>query len=171
MAVTGLLLFGFVVAHMLGNLQIFFGRDVLNGYAEKLKDMPGALWTARLGLLTVFGVHIVAALRLAREYRAARPVPYVREETIEASYASRTMVLSGLVMSAGHDELQLTLAIDCLTVLLKETLSEQIADRRRTLHQAEKEAGPPPMEMIRAVTELQHELTNVEHRFDKYRSA
>ncbi len=80
-------------------------------------------------------------------------------------------VLSRLVMSAGHEELQLTLAIDCLTVLLKETLNEEIADRRRTLHQAEKEAGPPPTEIIRAVTDLQHELTNVEHRFDKYRSA
>ena len=98
-------------------------------------------------------------------------VPDVNRVLGRLAEEPQRQVLSRLVMSAGHDELQLTLAIDCLTVLLKETLSEQIADRRRTLHQAEKEAGPPPMEMIRAVTELQHELTNVEHRFDKYRSA
>ena len=65
-AVTGLGLFAFVIGHMLGNLQIFMGPDVLNGYAHKLKATPATLWTVRLGLLGFFVAHMAVALRLAR---------------------------------------------------------------------------------------------------------
>ena len=100
MAVTGLGLVGFVIIHMLGNLLIFAGPDALNGYAEALKHNPGLLWTARSGLFLLFVVHIALALRLSMQNKAARPNRYVYEETIEATWASRHMLLTGLVLLA-----------------------------------------------------------------------
>src|SRR5262249_23350439 len=76
MAVSGLALFGFVIAHMLGNLQIFLGPEPLNAYAEFLKSKPGFLWAARLGLLLMVVLHILTSVQLTRENRAARPVAY-----------------------------------------------------------------------------------------------
>ena len=61
MAVTGLLLVGFVIAHMLGNLQVFAGPEQINAYARKLKDLGPLLWAMRIGLLAVFVVHVAAA--------------------------------------------------------------------------------------------------------------
>ena len=63
MALTGLGLLLFVIAHMLGNLQVFTGRDKLNSYAEGLQRLGPLLWAARLGLLAMFGIHVVTALR------------------------------------------------------------------------------------------------------------
>src|SRR5205823_5454948 len=93
MAVTGLALIGFVVVHMLGNLQIYLGADQLNGYAQALKAKPALLWTARLLLLAIFVVHIVLGVRLTRTNLDARPVGYVCEDTVQASWASRHMFL------------------------------------------------------------------------------
>ncbi len=100
MALTGLALAGFLVAHMAGNLLVFGGQDALNAYAAWLKRSPVVLWGARLGLLAMFGLHVATGLRLWRQNRAARPERYVRESTIEASLASRSMVLTGLVVLA-----------------------------------------------------------------------
>lgn len=99
-AVTGLLLIGFVIGHAVGNLLIFAGPDALNGYAQALKARPALLWSARLGLLFVFGLHLVYALRVSLENKAARPQRYVYEDTLEASFASRHMLLTGLVLLA-----------------------------------------------------------------------
>ncbi len=96
MAITGLLLFGFLVAHLLGNLLLLQGADAMNDYAAFLKSKGALLWAARLGLLAVFVLHVVTGIRLARQNRAARPVPYARETTIQASLASRSMVFTGL---------------------------------------------------------------------------
>lgn len=98
MAVTGLLLFGFVFVHMLGNLQIFLGQDALNDYAKHLADLPALLWPARVVLLSLLLLHIGTAISLSFENRRARPVRYVRETTIQASYASRTMMMSGVIV-------------------------------------------------------------------------
>ena len=76
MAVTGLLLFGFVVAHLLGNLQLLKGPEAINSYAKMLHDLGPLLWVARLGLLAIFVLHVVTAIRLSRANKAARPVPY-----------------------------------------------------------------------------------------------
>src|SRR5436309_3315518 len=76
-AVTGWILTGFVLVHMLGNLLVYAGREPLNNYAHTLKDNPGLLWTARLGLLLAFLVHIVLSLKLKLKNQAARPTPYV----------------------------------------------------------------------------------------------
>jgi succinate dehydrogenase / fumarate reductase cytochrome b subunit len=100
MAITGLLLTGFVLAHMTGNLLLYAGPDALNAYAAALKSHPALLWTARLGLLAVFLLHLFLALRLAAQNRKARPVPYQFERTIQASWASRHMLLTGLVLLA-----------------------------------------------------------------------
>ncbi len=96
MAVTGLLLFGFVVAHLLGNLQLLAGPDKLNAYAKWLHDLGPGLWAARIGLLAVFVLHVLTGIRLARANKAARPVAYAQQATAKATFASRSMVLTGL---------------------------------------------------------------------------
>lgn len=100
MAVTGLLLIGFVVGHMAGNLLVYAGRDALNTYAQALKANPGLLWAARLALLLVFVVHVLLGLLLAFENKTARPSRYVYEDTLQATWASRNMLLTGLVLLA-----------------------------------------------------------------------
>lgn len=100
MAITGLLLFGFLVGHLLGNLQLLAGPDAINRYAKMLHDLGPLLWVVRIGLLAVFVLHVVTGIRLARQNRAARPVAYARQATIQASYASRSMLLTGLSVLA-----------------------------------------------------------------------
>lgn len=100
MAITGILLFGFLVGHMAGNLLVFRGQEAMNAYAYFLKSSPILLWSARLGLLVVFGLHVATAFRLTRQNRAARPERYAYEQTVQASFASRTMIMSGLVVLA-----------------------------------------------------------------------
>ncbi|MEM8681490.1 MAG: succinate dehydrogenase cytochrome b subunit [Planctomycetota bacterium] len=100
MAITGGGLVLFVIAHMLGNLQIYLGQEALNAYAYKLKSMPALLWTARTGLLAIFAAHLGLAFYLRRVNRRARPQAYAFQDNVEASLASRTMLLSGLVIFA-----------------------------------------------------------------------
>ena len=73
MALTGLMLLGFVVVHLLGNLQIFGGPDLMNNYAQALKDLGPLLWVARIGLITIFLLHIVTAATLQAANKSARP--------------------------------------------------------------------------------------------------
>lgn len=100
MAITGLLLFGFVVAHMIGNLQVFAGPAKLNGYAETLQDLGPLLWVMRGGLLVIFLAHLAAAFSIYRTNSAARPVAYVSSKPQITTYAARTMVYSGLIVLA-----------------------------------------------------------------------
>ena len=100
MAVTGLLLFGFVVAHMVGNLQIFLGPESINRYGSFLQSLGELLWVARIGLLVAVGLHVWAAVSLTSENRAARPVAYGTLKPVGSSYASRTMMMSGLIIAA-----------------------------------------------------------------------
>ncbi|MEW5994638.1 MAG: succinate dehydrogenase cytochrome b subunit [Candidatus Zixiibacteriota bacterium] len=96
MAVTGLVLFGYVVGHLLGNLQIFIGQNQINAYAQFLKDTPLLTYTARVLLLVAVILHIWNAVRLYFENRASRPVRYVCKDTVQATLSSRTMFWSGL---------------------------------------------------------------------------
>src|SRR5215813_14814692 len=73
MAVTGLILFGFLIVHMMGNLQIFLGRDVMNHYAETLHGNPPLLWSARVILLISVVLHIWASIQLTIIKKDARP--------------------------------------------------------------------------------------------------
>ncbi|MSR75198.1 MAG: succinate dehydrogenase cytochrome b subunit [Planctomycetes bacterium] len=100
MAVSGVLLLGFVVAHMLGNLQLFLGHEALDSYAQKIQDMGALLWVARAGLFTLLVLHVGSALKLTRQNRAARPIPYGVHKPFQSSYASRTMVMSGVIVLA-----------------------------------------------------------------------
>lgn len=100
MALTGLGLMIFVIVHMSGNLLIYFGKDALNDYAHALAEHPGLLWSARGGLLTIFLIHLIFALRTWRDNQSARPIPYVHEDTIQASWASRYMFLTGCLILA-----------------------------------------------------------------------
>lgn len=100
MAGSGLLLLIFLLGHLLGNLQLFAGPEALNHYAHLLHSKPALVWAARLGLLVLFGVHIVTSILLTLENRAARPVAYHREDTLKASLAARTMIWSGLTVGA-----------------------------------------------------------------------
>ncbi len=97
-SVTGLLLLGFVVGHLIGNLQIFLGPHALNSYAQKLQSLGELLWVLRIGLLAIFVTHIVAALWLAAQNRAARPVRYAKSAVRQTSYASRLMVVTGIII-------------------------------------------------------------------------
>ena len=98
MALTGLALYGFAVGHTAGNLNAYLGQDAMNAYAAGLKSMGPLLWIARIGLLVVFIVHVVTAIRLNMANRAARPVPYAQKKSINATFASRTMIISGVVL-------------------------------------------------------------------------
>lgn len=94
-ALTGLVLVGFVVFHMLGNLQVFEGQEALNTYAAFLQEMPILLWSARTGLLLTAGLHIGLTVQLVRRNRRARPVAYAGRVYRQASISSRSMALTG----------------------------------------------------------------------------
>ena len=97
MAATGLVLYGFVVVHMLGNLQVFLGPEAINAYGEFLQHfMHGqAIWIARSLLLLAVLLHLWAAVSLTLANWAARPEGYREWQARESTYASRTMVWSG----------------------------------------------------------------------------
>jgi len=103
MALTGILLFGYVVAHLLGNLQIYSADpQQINRYAAFLHNPANALalWGARIVLLAAVILHITASLQLWSLKRAARPVAYVKKDDAGTSYASRTMLWSGPIIAA-----------------------------------------------------------------------
>ena len=97
-ALTGAGLVGFVTAHMLGNLQIFLGPEQINKYGAFLQGLGELLWAARLALLAMVGAHLVFTIQLTRENRAARPVKYAVSGYQASTRASRTMIVSGLIL-------------------------------------------------------------------------
>lgn len=100
MAVTGFLLFLFVIAHLIGNLQIFLGPEAINRYGHFLQSNYELVWPARIALLVIIGLHIWSAAKLSLENRAARPIAYATYQPIGSTYASRTMLMSGLIALA-----------------------------------------------------------------------
>jgi succinate dehydrogenase / fumarate reductase cytochrome b subunit len=102
MAATGLVLYGFVIGHMLGNLQIYLGPKAINDYAEFLQHFlhGQGVWIVRAGLLVAVGLHIWAAVVLTLSNWSARPVGYRDWQASESTYASRTMVWSGPILAA-----------------------------------------------------------------------
>ncbi|HSN54465.1 MAG TPA: succinate dehydrogenase cytochrome b subunit [Candidatus Sulfomarinibacteraceae bacterium] len=99
MAVTGIILFGFVVGHLIGNLQLYLGPEQLNHYAELLRTNMALLWAVRLVLLFSVGVHIVASVQLWLRNRRSRPVKYRVFNPPAVDYAARTMVWSGPIIA------------------------------------------------------------------------
>jgi succinate dehydrogenase / fumarate reductase cytochrome b subunit len=96
-ATTGFMLIVFLIGHLFGNMKVFQGATSMNAYAAFLQGHP-LLWVFRVGLLTVFVLHIWATLSLALENRAARPVAYHRYRPQAATFASRSMALSGVFL-------------------------------------------------------------------------
>ena len=99
-AVTGMILILFVVGHLLGNLQIYLGPEWINGYSQHLRDLGPLLWMIRAFLLASVILHIYFTILLAIENRRARPEAYRNRNYVKASWASRHMVVSGLVVLA-----------------------------------------------------------------------
>jgi succinate dehydrogenase / fumarate reductase cytochrome b subunit len=99
MAITGLILFGFVIGHMLGNLQVFMGANQMNAYAAMLKANATLLWGVRIVLLVAMILHIVAAVQLTRMSQRSRPEGYHYKDVIQADYAARTMRWSGPIIA------------------------------------------------------------------------
>jgi succinate dehydrogenase cytochrome b subunit len=103
MAVTGVMLVGYVIAHLLGNLQIYSSDpQQINRYAAFLHNPANAaaLWIARTILLAAVVLHITAAIQLWMQNRAARPVSYYKKTDVPTSYAARTMKWSGFIVGA-----------------------------------------------------------------------
>ena len=100
MALTGAGMFAFLIAHLLGNLQVFGPPELMNGYAHFLKSKPGLLWGARLGLLACVALHVVSAVTLAQLNANARPEAYATKGAYGASTASQYMLPTGLVIAA-----------------------------------------------------------------------
>ena len=100
MAVTGAILFGFVLAHMLGNLQVYLGPEAMNNYAVFLRQVlhGTGLWIARVVLLVAVVLHIWSAASLTLTSRRARPEGYRLEKWKESTYASRTMRWGGVIL-------------------------------------------------------------------------
>ncbi|HEY2469228.1 MAG TPA: succinate dehydrogenase cytochrome b subunit [Terracidiphilus sp.] len=105
MAVTGIVLIGFVIAHMLGNLKIFAGPDGINAYSRFLREVGQPelgygqlLWIVRIVLLICVVLHVTAAIQLTRMSRAARPVGYTSKRDIETTFAARTMRWGGVLL-------------------------------------------------------------------------
>jgi succinate dehydrogenase / fumarate reductase cytochrome b subunit len=98
MALTGIGLVGFVVIHMAGNLQMFIGADAMREYAELLRTIPELLWLARIGLIVMAVLHIIAAAQLTARNRASRPVEYAKQEHQVSTFASRYMRIGGVIL-------------------------------------------------------------------------
>ncbi len=100
MAITGAILFLFVIGHMLGNLQVFEGPEKLNAYGRFLHDVPEILWAVRIVLLASVILHIWSSVKLAARKLKARPVSYAKKQDVASTYASRTMYWSGPIILA-----------------------------------------------------------------------
>ena len=103
MAITGVMLVGYVIGHLLGNLQIYASDpEQIHRYAAFLHNPANAipLWAIRGVLLAAVILHITASVQLWLQNRAARPVGYVKKDDVPASYAARTMIWSGPIVGA-----------------------------------------------------------------------
>jgi succinate dehydrogenase / fumarate reductase cytochrome b subunit len=100
MALTGVMMFLFVIGHLLGNLLVFAGRTRINAYAQFLHFDDSLLWTVRSILIIAATMHVVVTIQLALRNKEARPISYLRKEAINSSYASRTMYWSGPIVLA-----------------------------------------------------------------------
>ena len=107
MAVTGIVLIGFVIAHMIGNLKLFEGANEINAYSRFLREVGQPelsygqlLWLVRIVLLVCVALHIIAALQLTRMSWAARPDGYTVKRELETTFAGRMMRWGGVVLAA-----------------------------------------------------------------------
>jgi len=100
MAVTGLMLVGFITVHLLGNLSVFAGSEAINIYAEKLHSLGPIVWIFRLVMLILFAVHITFGIQLTMENSAATPEEYAIQTYQKTTFSARTMIYTGLILLA-----------------------------------------------------------------------
>ncbi len=98
MAVSGLGIIGFLIAHVSGNLLMFSGPEKINAYAQGLRDLGPLLWVARIGVLACLIAHVWSAIMLGKRNRMARPIGYKMKKPLKSTIFSRTMMLSGLTI-------------------------------------------------------------------------
>jgi len=98
MAITGLMLLGFLIIHLCGNSLIYFGW--INAYGERLHSMPPLVWGFRLFMLGVFILHVFFGIQLTLENNSARPQAYAVKKNLRASFSGRTMIWTGLLIVA-----------------------------------------------------------------------
>lgn len=105
MAITGIIGYGFVLGHMVGNLKIFLGEAEFNNYAAFLRTIGEPLvpervllWIIRIVLLAAVALHVTMAIQLSRQELAARPVAYREKKRMQASFASLTLRWGGLAI-------------------------------------------------------------------------
>ncbi len=98
MAVTGIMLIGFLLGHVTGNLLVFRGAQALNDYAATLKSLGALLWALRLGLLAAAALHVTAGIQLWKRAQAARPVKYGGRDPQVSTWASRTIRAGGVLL-------------------------------------------------------------------------
>ena len=100
MAITGLLMVLFVVGHLLGNLSIFAGPDGINAYADKLHALGPVVWTTRIVMGIAVVLHLVLAIQITMENSAAKPDRYAVSRSLRATFASKTMIWTGVILGA-----------------------------------------------------------------------
>jgi succinate dehydrogenase / fumarate reductase cytochrome b subunit len=97
-ALTGLVMFLFVIGHLVGNLQVFLGHEAINNYGELLRTSPELLWLIRIFLLTSLVLHVIFTLWVVVENRKARPQQYAYKATVQAKPSTKLMAISGLLL-------------------------------------------------------------------------
>ena len=104
-AVTGIIMAGFLVMHMIGNFKAFAGADKLDHYAAYLREIgqdlfghETVLWIFRFVLLVAVIAHIVSIILLTKQNRKARPVKYHVKKSFASTFAARMMIVSGILL-------------------------------------------------------------------------
>jgi succinate dehydrogenase / fumarate reductase cytochrome b subunit len=98
-ALTGLAMFGFLIGHLAGNLQIFMGPAKINDYAQFLHENPPLVWGTRIAMLIAVVVHIIATIQLTARNKASRPIAYHHYDPAHSTAASRTMIWGGVTIA------------------------------------------------------------------------
>jgi len=98
MAVTGLLMVLFVVGHLAGNSTVFLGPNALNTYAQKLHEMAPVVWITRIVMLVAVITHLVLSIQITLENEAANPQKYAVDRSLRATFASKSMIWTGLLL-------------------------------------------------------------------------
>ncbi len=113
MAITGLVMVLFVVAHLLGNFSIFAGPNGINAYAEKLHALGALVWVERVVMLAAVILHIVLGLTVTLENSSAKPTAYAVTRRLRATFGGRTMIWTGLILLLfiGYHLLQFTIRV------------------------------------------------------------
>ncbi len=98
MAVTGLLLAGFITVHLLGNMSVFAGSEAINIYAEKLHSLGPIVWIFRGIMLALFAVHITFGIQLSMENSSASPEAYAIKKKLKTTFAAESMIYTGVIL-------------------------------------------------------------------------